>query len=92
MNEKMPAVVIDNGSGYCKAGLSGDDSPRTAFPTIVGKPKLPSIIVGMDQKEGYVGNDAIDKKGVLFLTKPIEHGVITGWMDMVKVWHHTFYN
>jgi actin-related protein len=32
-------IVIDNGSGMCKAGISGDDAPRTAFPSIVGRPK-----------------------------------------------------
>ena len=49
MTEKY-SVVIDNGSGYCKAGLSTDLAPRIEFPTIVGKPRVPSIMVGMDQK------------------------------------------
>jgi len=52
------AVVIDNGSGFCKAGLAGEDAPRSKFPTVVGKPKMPSIMVGMDQKEAYVGDEA----------------------------------
>lgn len=91
MAEKVP-VVIDNGSGNCKAGLSGEDAPRAEFPTVVGKPKMPSIMVGMDQKEAYVGHEAEAKKGVLFLKKPIDHGIITNWEDMIKIWHHTFYN
>ena len=33
------AVVIDNGSGMCKAGFAGDDAPRSVFPAIVGRPK-----------------------------------------------------
>lgn len=33
------AIVIDNGSGMCKAGFSGDDAPKAAFPSIVGRPK-----------------------------------------------------
>ena len=49
------SVVIDNGSGNIKAGLSGEDAPRVKYPTIVGKPKMPSIMVGMDQKEAYIG-------------------------------------
>ena len=32
-------VVIDNGSGMCKAGFSGDDGPKTSFPAIIGTPK-----------------------------------------------------
>jgi len=23
---------------------------------------------------------------------PIEHGIVTNWDDMEKIWHHTFYN
>lgn len=33
------AVVIDNGSGMCKAGISGEDAPKVCFPSIVGSPK-----------------------------------------------------
>ena len=86
------SVVIDNGSGCCKAGLSGEDAPRTKFATVVGKPKMPSIMVGMDQKEAYVGDEAEAKKGVLVLKNPISHGIITNWEDMTKIWHHTYYN
>ena len=86
------SVVIDNGTGYCKAGLSGEDAPRTKFPTIVGKPKKPSIMVGMDQKEVYVGDEAESKKGVLYLKNPISHGEIVNWEDITKVWHYTYYN
>jgi len=27
MDEEVTAVVIDNGSGMCKAGFAGDDAP-----------------------------------------------------------------
>ena len=72
-------MVIDNGSGCCKAGLSGEDAPRTKFATVVGKPKMPSIMVGMDQKEAYVGDEAEAKRGVLILKNPITHGIVTNW-------------
>jgi len=37
--DESAGVVIDNGSGMCKAGFSGDDAPKAAFPSIVGRPK-----------------------------------------------------
>ncbi len=40
--------MIDNGSGMIKAGISGDEAPRSAFPSIVGRPKHEGIMVGMD--------------------------------------------
>ena len=53
-DEDVQALVVDNGSGMCKAGFAGDDAPRAVFPSIVGRPKHPGIMVGMDQKDAYV--------------------------------------
>jgi hypothetical protein len=34
MEDKVQALVVDNGSGMCKAGFAGDEAPRAVFPTI----------------------------------------------------------
>jgi actin-related protein len=45
--EEELAIVIDNGSGMCKAGFSGEDAPRAVFPSLIGRPLYTSIFISI---------------------------------------------
>ena len=75
-----------------KAGFGGDDAPRAAFLSIVGRPKIRPIFRDMC-REAYVGDEASTRRcGVLVMNRPITHGMTTDWEDMEKIWHHIFFN
>ncbi|KAI3926639.1 hypothetical protein MKW98_014286 [Papaver atlanticum] len=39
-----------------------------------------------------IGDEAQFKRGILEVDSPIEHGIVSNWNDMERIWHHTFYN
>ena len=84
-DENDIAVVIDNGSGFIRAGFGGNESPHYVFPSVIGH---------HNDKAHYIGQEAQNKRNILSLRYmyPIERGIITNWDDMEKIWHHTFYN
>jgi len=86
------ACVIDIGSGKLKSGFAGDDAPRAVFYSLVGRPRHQGVMVGMGQKDVYVGDEAQAKRGVLQLSHPVQRGIVTDWQSMEKILHHCFYN
>ncbi|XP_078588989.1 uncharacterized protein LOC144869507 isoform X2 [Branchiostoma floridae x Branchiostoma japonicum] len=86
-----PPVVLDNGTGLCKAGFSTDDMPRAVFPAMVGRPHYKDVMSGRYQ-DSYVGDAAQNMRGVLVLKYPVEHGIVTDWDDMEKIWEHALVN
>lgn len=49
-------------------------------------------MIGSEQKDYFVGTQAEEKRGILILKYPIEHGIVEDWDDMEKIWDHTFTN
>ena len=87
-----PPVVIALGSNTIKAGFAGESGPTFSFPSVVGRPKNAGIMVGADHKDYYVGSQAVEKRGVLKLNYPIEHGLVADWDDLEKLLDHCFTN
>jgi actin-related protein len=86
-------IVIDNGTGITKNGYAGEDQPRSVFPTLIGYPKFTSIMSDVEHytREYYIGEEALQLRGVLRLSYPIGHGIVEDWGAMEKIWHYTFY-
>lgn len=83
-------VVIDNGSGVIKAGFAGDDSPKCFFPSYVGRPKHIRIMAGAVEGDVFIGRKAQELRGLLKIKYPIEHGIVTDWDDMERIWKYIY--
>ncbi|CAL8074894.1 unnamed protein product [Calicophoron daubneyi] len=88
---ETPAVVLDIGSENFKAGLAGANHPRSVFPCIIGRPKYPRIQGNYANRISYLGNEAQERRGVLYLTHPVNRGVVTNWDDMQMLWEHVLH-
>lgn len=82
-------VVIDNGSGFIKAGFSGEDAPKVVIPTVLGKfdPTEPG-------RSGItkLGHDLDLKQPNCQLHFPIERSTIKDndqdWENMRDIWEY----
>ena len=86
-------LVVDNGSGMVKAGFAGEEAPAAVFSSIVGRPLYQRVMGGQMgglDKSFYVGEQAQRMRGVLSIKYPMEHGIVTDWDDMVKIYDYTF--
>ena len=92
-------VVIDNGTGYIKAGFSGQDLPRIVIPTVVGEKveqQDPALVnqnatEEENQKRTYTyGNAAYANKDDHDIFEPIKRGIIEDWDNMTILWQHIF--
>ncbi|ODQ64534.1 actin-2 [Nadsonia fulvescens var. elongata DSM 6958] len=83
-------VVFDNGSGTIKAGFAGEEQPKTFFPSYVGRPKHTRIMAGALEGETFIGNKAQEVRGLLKIRYPMEHGIVTDWDDMERIWQFIY--
>ena len=94
MSTCVEHIILDNGSGLIKAGLSSHELPSVKIPSLIGKPKHEKhSLIGISTgcvKDEYFGQEAFKKKGVLNLSYPVESGIVQDWDGMEKIWNHCF--
>lgn len=83
-------IVLDNGSGTTRAGFAGEDVPKCYFPSFVGRPKHTKVLAGGLEGDTFIGQRAQDLRGLLKITYPLEHGIVTDWDDMEMIWQYVY--
>ncbi len=83
-------IVLDNGSGTIRAGFAGEDQPKCYFPSFVGRPKHTRVLAGALEGDVFIGQKAQELRGLLKIRYPLEHGIVTDWDDMERIWQFVY--
>lgn len=90
---------MDMGTGFLKAGFSGEDLPRCVIPTAIAEkvievdPSQQTNIAGMEQKAktNYTfGNGAIASRSTHDYHEPISRGVVIDFDRVTRLLEHVF--
>ena len=85
-------LILDNGSGFCKAGFSGEPEPKVISPFVVGRSRDSSVAIKEDPKDLLFGQEALDHEKDYELIRPIKKGLIDDWDYMELYWDNLFKN
>ena len=77
-------IVVDGGSSSIKVGYSGEDIPRSIFPSVVDHPVLGENASRRPAPPEY--GDSSDES----TDHPIKRGHVTDWEKMERVWDYMF--
>ncbi|EGG21389.1 actin-like protein [Cavenderia fasciculata] len=93
----LPAVVIDNGTGYTKMGYAGNDDPSFIIPSTIatheskGKQTAASMKKGVEDLDFFIGDEAKANEKTYDINNPIRHGQIQNWTHMEQYWEHCIF-
>eukprot|EP00033_Pygsuia_biforma_P001013 GCRY01001158.1.p1 GENE.GCRY01001158.1~~GCRY01001158.1.p1 ORF type:complete len:423 (+),score=95.73 GCRY01001158.1:146-1414(+) len=103
MAQRLPAAVIDNGTGYTKMGFAGNCEPQYIMPSniatneIVGAAALQkkSTTIGgkktIADLDFFIGDEAFAKSKTHQLYYPVRHGQIDNWDYMERFWEQCIF-
>jgi centractin len=58
--------------------------------TSVGRPKHVRVMAGGLEGDTFIGRKAQEFRGLLKIKYPMEHGIVTDWDDMERIWNWVY--
>ena len=90
----IPAVVIDNGTGYTKMGYAGNCEPSFIIPSLIGTKdptKVKGNWKGVEDLDFWIGDEATARSGEYTVNYPIRHGIVENWDNMERYWQRCIF-
>jgi actin-related protein 2 len=91
---RNPIIILDNGSGYLKAGFSTDQIPSFTIPALVGRPMLryEEHIESFDIKPIMIGDQVIPVRSMLEIKHPMKEGIIDDKEEIELLWRYALHD
>jgi len=94
-------LVVDSGAEYTRVGFGGEDEPSLTVRTVIARANTPARVGrvalsarsddgAVDDSHVYVGDKALEKRGVLELVRPLVRSLVNDWSALEEVWRHCF--
>ena len=90
----LPAVVLDNGTGYTKIGYAGNVEPSYLIPSLIaveGKADLSKCPKNTEDFDFFIGAEAENAPKAYQKTFPLKHGLIENWTLMEMYWEQAIF-
>jgi actin-related protein 3 len=82
MANRMPACVVDVGTGYTKLGFAGNSEPQYIFPSAIAVKEAAktgaTAAKGVEDLDFFIGDEAVDAVGYA-CKYPVRHGIVEDW-------------
>eukprot|EP00210_Caulerpa_lentillifera_P004784 g4567.t1 len=91
--EDVNAIVVDCGSGSIRVGYSGEDTPKTVYPSLVGKTVSNAESDPVPFRSGrFVGNASLGfrRDGMEVCWPFTGDGMYDDWEAINELWKHAF--
>jgi len=87
MAGRLPACVIDVGTGYTKMGYAGNKEPQFIIPSAiavketakVGDEAQRRLTRGVEYLDFFIGDEAMKQKTPYAVKYPVRHGLVEDW-------------
>ena len=63
---------------------------RIVLRCSIGRPKHVRVMAGALEGDLFVGPKAEEYRGLLSIRYPMEHGIVTDWNDMERIWSYIY--
>nr|KAG5714615.1 hypothetical protein BaRGS_000103 [Batillaria attramentaria] len=98
MANRLPAVVVDTGTGYTKMGYAGNTEPQFILPSAiaiketagVGDQASRRLGKGVEDLDFYIGDEALNAPSYA-VKWPIRHGIIEDWDLMERFYEQVIF-